>query len=294
MSDGIAPQLPEGAAPTPEYAAQMTAAGAAGLPEVPAVATISSVPTTPQRPAHIPEKFWDAAKGEARWEDMAKSYAELEAKLGAPAAAPADPAQAETPPAAEGDPKDTAKVEKKDDEKPAFLAPMEAMREAYASGAVTEEHIAAVEATGIPRDLIDTYLAGVKALEAQGQQQIHTLAGGEENFKAAASWAAQNLTQEELDGYNAICDQPATRKQAVEWLMSKYQAANPSEGALLATTTAAPQGDVYSTQAEMQAAFADPRYKTDPAFRQQVAEKTLRSQRAGTIQVNAEFHRRGR
>lgn len=290
MSDAAAPQLPEGAAPSPEYAAQMTAAGQAGLPEVPAVASISSVPAAPQRPAHIPEKFWDATKGEARWEDMARSYAELESKLGAPPA----PAAEVTPPAPEGDPKDTAKVEKTEDAKPAFLAPMEAMREAYASGAVTDDHIAAVEATGIPRDLIDTYLAGVKALEAQGAQQIHALAGGEDNFKAATNWAAQNLTQEELDGYNAICDQPATRKQAIEWLMSKYQSANPAEGKLLDTTTTAPQGDVYGSSGEMQAAFADPRYKTDPAFRQQVAEKTLRSQRAGTINVNTEFYRRGR
>jgi len=34
-----------------------------------------------ERPAGIPEKFWDAKKGEPRVEDMAKSYAELEAKF---------------------------------------------------------------------------------------------------------------------------------------------------------------------------------------------------------------------
>jgi hypothetical protein len=36
----------------------------------------------PQRPAFIPEKFWDAAAGRVRWEDLAKSYRALERRLG--------------------------------------------------------------------------------------------------------------------------------------------------------------------------------------------------------------------
>jgi len=40
----------------------------------------------PQRPDNIPEKFWDAEKGEVRLDELAKSYAELEkAKSEAPA-----------------------------------------------------------------------------------------------------------------------------------------------------------------------------------------------------------------
>ena len=36
----------------------------------------------PQRPADVPEKFWDAATGTIRTEALLKSYAELERKLG--------------------------------------------------------------------------------------------------------------------------------------------------------------------------------------------------------------------
>lgn len=35
-----------------------------------------------QRPEHVPEKFWDAEKGEIRVDGMAKSYAELERRMG--------------------------------------------------------------------------------------------------------------------------------------------------------------------------------------------------------------------
>jgi hypothetical protein len=277
-------QLPAEAAPSPEYVAQMTAA--THTDPTPAGFAPKAL-AAPERPAHVPEKFWDATKGEARWEDLAKSYSELEGKLAAG-----------TPPVPElpkPDAQNTAKVEApKEEAAPAFLTPMTTLAEAYATGAHTEEHIAAVEAAGIPRQFIDTYMAGVKALEQLGAQEVFSYAGGEDQFKAAQAWAVTGLTAQELEGYNAICDQPATRKQAVEWLMSKFSSARPGEGSLVQTTTSSGVGDVFNSVAEQTAAFSDPRYKADPAYRQQVAEKLLRSQRAGTLTPNAEYHRRGR
>ena len=65
-----------------------------------------------ERPAHVPEKFWDAEGGMVRLEALLKSYLELERKLGtarpnpepeaAPAGTPADghaPSHTEPPPA---------------------------------------------------------------------------------------------------------------------------------------------------------------------------------------------------
>ena len=43
------------------------------------------------RPDYLPEKFWDAAKGEARLETLARSYGELERKLGGGEGVPSDP-----------------------------------------------------------------------------------------------------------------------------------------------------------------------------------------------------------
>ena len=62
--------FPEGADPS-TYKASLTA-------------TEAPVATKGERPAHIPEKFWDSEAGAIRAEDMAKSYAELEAKLRGP------------------------------------------------------------------------------------------------------------------------------------------------------------------------------------------------------------------
>jgi hypothetical protein len=74
---------------TPEYDAHMIAIAEGKVatvdhnakPAAPAEGTANVAPSNdnkPQRPEHIPEKFWDAEKGEVRVEEMAKSYAELE------------------------------------------------------------------------------------------------------------------------------------------------------------------------------------------------------------------------
>lgn len=67
--------------------------------------TAASVPESadapaerPQRPSYLPEKFWDEAEGSARVEMLAKSYGELERKLGSRAAtAESEPAMPTEP-----------------------------------------------------------------------------------------------------------------------------------------------------------------------------------------------------
>ena len=42
----------------------------------------AAAPTKPTRPEWCPEKFWNADKGEVNSEAMAKSYTEVEKKIG--------------------------------------------------------------------------------------------------------------------------------------------------------------------------------------------------------------------
>lgn len=56
--------------------------------EAPAPAA-ADLPAQAERPADVPEKFWDAKAGALRTEALLKSYAELERKLGQAARAPA-------------------------------------------------------------------------------------------------------------------------------------------------------------------------------------------------------------
>ena len=73
---------------TSQSALQEQAAQAA--PEV-TTPTIEALPSAVARPEYIPEKFWDAAKGEPMIDKLAVSYAHLEKTLGQKSAAPKKP-----------------------------------------------------------------------------------------------------------------------------------------------------------------------------------------------------------
>lgn len=63
---------------------------------------IESAPSTNQRPEFIPEKFWDAQKGEAKLDQLAISYANLEKAFSSKSQAPKKPG-------ADASPEDQAK-----------------------------------------------------------------------------------------------------------------------------------------------------------------------------------------
>lgn len=281
--------LAPGTAPDQAYVDKMLAA-THGDPVAPPPA-----PAAGQRPEHVQEQFWDTDKGAVKTDDLAKAYAELRAKMDAGTKTPeVDP----NAPPADPNAKPALKIEKPE-EKAAEPAPLSAaiasFEEAFnASGKVEDDQYAALEALGLPRAKVEIYMAGLAALESQALTEVQTVAGGAENFTAAQTWARDNLNDADLAYYNDNVDNPASRKQAVEWLMSKYGAARPSEGKLIGDALAptANAGDVYSSDAQVTEAMRNPAYKTDPAFRKAVADKMLRSQRAGTINAAAEFYSR--
>jgi hypothetical protein len=277
-SEAAVAALPVGAVPDAAYAARMLAASHGE----PAIAPLVPLSTT-ARPDHIPEQFWDAASGTTKTDDLAKSYAELRAKMDgkAPAAAAAEPVIDPNAP-----PVDPTKIARPDGEPVAnpLTDAVTAMSTAYAAdGAVSDDQIAAVEALGLPRAMIDTYFAGLKALEAQGAAEVNTVAGGADKLNAAVTWAATALTDAELAYYNDHIDVAASRTQTVEWLMAKHSAARPSEGKMLGASPASATGDVFRSQDQVVAAMADPRYRTDPAYREATAAKLGRSRQSGTL-----------
>lgn len=59
--------------------------------------TIEAAPSTVTRPEYIPEKFWDAQKGEAKIDQLAISYANLEKAFSSKSQAPKKPGVDATP-----------------------------------------------------------------------------------------------------------------------------------------------------------------------------------------------------
>jgi hypothetical protein len=220
-------------------------------------------PAGDSRPAWLPEKFKSA-------EDMAKAYAELEAKQsGKPAEAPAEKPQ--------GDQQGTDQVSQELANKGLDLN--EFNTEWSQKGELSAESYEKLEKAGYPKNLVDQYIAGQKALGSQFEVDVKSAAGSPEKFGQVSEWAAANLTRAEIDAYNAAIDSGdvAKAKLAVAGITQKYDAANPSEGNLIGGRAATSSGDVYESVAQVTKDMGSPEYKSDPAFRKKVQDKIARS-----------------
>ena len=137
-------------------------------------------------------------------------------------------------------------------------------------------------------DLVNAYIAIQENNPNQGgysadltdaeMNQVYNSAGGEAEYNRLTEWAADNLPERKLDAFNNMIDQGnATAIQiAVSGLRSEYEAQEGYEGRML-TGKAARAVDGFRSQAEVVRAMSDPRYDTDPAYRQDVYDKLERS-----------------
>lgn len=277
------PEIPASAVPAGQdpaaYVAEMTNKVQAATGGQPVAQAAQETPQPAARPDYIPEKFWDATTGQPRLEDVFKSYTALETKLSKPEDTPA--AKAEGDAAKVDDPSAAASTPDLGGAIDSFVA-----RYTEANGEVTDADIAPLEKLGLPRETINTYLAGLQALERVAQIDAEEIAGSKENLDAALAWAASGLTKAEQDYYERTVSAFGSHKQGVEWLMGKFNAAHPSEGSFVQAQPGG-SGDVFNSQDEMRLAMSDPKYASDPAYRDQVAAKLARSFAAGTIVSNA-------
>jgi hypothetical protein len=234
------------------------------------------VSAAPARPEHIPEKFWDADKGEVRVEDLAKSYKELEGKLGAPKA-PETPPVVETPPPAAAADAETQKATEALAEKGVDYAKLQ--EEFTSTGKLSDETFADLEKRGIPRQMAEDFIAARQ--EQATATRTYALDGiGEEKFGEVVEWAKGNLAQADIDTFNRSVDTASSKddlKAAVQNLYARYEQANGHTPSLLNIGGRAPAADVYADFSQVSADMMKPEYAASEAFRQQVAAKIARS-----------------
>jgi len=218
-----------------------------------------------ERPEWLPEKFKTP-------EDMAKSYAELEKKMSG-GKEPEAPAADETP----------AEIPTNEDAKEAATnagLDFDALQTEYGKdGQLSDETYEAINKSGIPRDVVDSYIAGQEALATSIRTEMFSTVGGEESYGTMMQWASSSLDKTEVDAYNNVMgtSDPAQIQLAVRGLHAKYQAENGSNPSLISGETTANAGTKFESVAQVTEAMRNPKYKTDPAFRKQVEAKLARS-----------------
>lgn len=203
-----------------------------------------------ERPSWLPEKFKSP-------EDFAKSYSELESKMRQPA-------------------EEQAEV-------PELSVIMQQAREMYESeGTIDEDTLEKLEAAGLNKETVNTFIEGVQALSAREMSEIYNSAGGEEQYKAAIEWASETFSDEEIDAFNAIVD--SGNKKQIQWavksLAAQHKAAS-TKAVEISGQTAASVPDTFKSVAELKVAMSDPRYKPGPqqdsAYIQEVEKKLAKS-----------------
>ena len=137
------------------------------------------------------------------------------------------------------------------------------------------------------KDLVDAYIemqgnntqAPVADLTDGEVNAIKNSAGGEQAYQQLTQWAGENLDPTYVQGFDDLVagGNAAAIQLAVAGLKAAYQEANGYEGRMLTGKAVQSNNDVYRSQAQVVEAMSDPRYETDPAYRQDVADKLERS-----------------
>ena len=245
------------------------------LEELAAKIDEANPPPADDRPEWLPEKFKSA-------EDMAKAYSELEKKLGSRQPADEPPPEA-TEKAQDGQDKPEATDVQEEAKKAVENAGLnfdDLSAKYWENGQLDQSDYQALEKSGIPKTLVDQFIAGQEAILNATRMTVFNEVGGETAYNDMVSWAGDNFSKPEIDAYNRAVDSGDmnTAMMAVKGLKARFEAEvgrEPSRSVKGGNASAGPSS--YRSLAEMQKDMSDPRYKTDPAFRKDVERKLANS-----------------
>lgn len=237
-------------------------------------------PQATERPAHVPEKFWDAKTGTINTEALLSSYGELEKKIGGgkPAAAQGD---AGAP--SEADPGDKSAAEGGDKSAAEGDLDVSKYEQIFVDngGKLTDEAYAELAERGYPKAIVDEFIGYRVANIDRQMQETYAAVGGQEQFEKMAEWASKNWNEDQAKAYNEAVNSGDKGRidLALRALKADYSKANGSRPQKLLNGGGAnvPGGDVFANMQQLMAAQNDPRYRTDPAYRQSVIDKLARS-----------------
>jgi hypothetical protein len=217
---------------------------------------------TQSKPEGLPEKFKSV-------EDLAKSYQELEKKLG-----DSQPKETEV----SKDTNSDLDIAEKAVETAGLN--MDTLASEYAEkGELDEKSYEALEKAGIPKDYVNQFIEGQKAIADQQATSIKNMVGGAEAYTEMSNWAAENMSEEEKTAYNTAVNSKdlETAKLAVVGLKAKFERANGNEPNLLEGKGTVSGEKGYASWAEVTRAMSDDRYSKDPAYQAMVQEKLANS-----------------
>ena len=217
------------------------------------------------KPEGLPEKFNSV-------EDLAKSYSELEKKLG-------ESKPEETPQPKQEEPKtEDLEIANKAAES-AGLNVQDLQAEFDNSGELKAESYEALDKAGIPKEYVDQFIAGQLAMRENLVSDVKGVAGGEDPYAEMMQWASNNLSESEKNAYNNAVNNTDVEaiKLAVVGLKARYESANGIEPTLTKGKASPSTEGGFRSWAEVTEAMADARYQKDIAYQDDVKRKIQNS-----------------
>lgn len=152
--------------------------------------------------------------------------------------------------------------------------------EYLANGKLSDKSMAALEAAGIPAEMVNDYIKGYEARAELERNELAECVGGREAMEEIINWAANNLKKEEIITLNAIRNKFELESVLIG-LKSKMEEKEGKTPNYQKGTGDKPTINGFRSQAEMFEAIKDPKYNKDEAYRADVQKKIAASREAG-------------
>ena len=214
-------------------------------------------------------------------EDLLKAYEQLQQKLGQPEVEGEEEPEGREPAPEESTEEAPVEEEGEVVETVKYMHDLNTQYEV--DGALSDEAVDKLSSMD-SKDLIKAYLQyNQQARSAQVQQSeidsIQASIGGPEAYSDMIQWAADTLPANEIAEYNQVTssNNAVAIKFAVAALYNRYTNNVGVEAPLVTGRKAATTTKTFRSHGELSRAIADPRYSTDEAYRQDVAERLARS-----------------
>lgn len=209
-----------------------------------------------ERPEWLDEKFESP-------EDLAKAYNELQKKQ----SSKESKSKKDDEPAKEEETQQTGSN--------LNTVVQKATEEFSQSGSLTDKTFIELEKAGLPREYVETYIAGQEAISTSQALEIQQEVGGNANYNAMSDWAADNLPQSDVDAFNSIVETGSVEqaKMAVKGLYSQFISAGGQPPELAQGGTSGSSVKPFGSAAQVTEAMRDPRYNSDPAYRENVERR---------------------
>jgi hypothetical protein len=166
-------------------------------------------------------------------------------------------------------------------------------------GDIAPEDYAALESIGVPPEIVKNYIEMVQSSSESIINDVVQRFGGQEQFETAYAALVQNVPLDQRNKIDDLLRDPFTRDQGVALAQSLVGQSPVSAPAPAPAPTpvpsrgnsasAAPTAVGFASLSEQAAAQADPRYRSDPAYREEVVRRIV----ASTYDMNPRSHTAG-